>query len=76
MNYPLGVSDNTYGAPWNDIEIEKEIEITLNCVVSFSFLGPQKITDEMIKERINIEIKEGFNSPDLFDIKIKNIDIL
>ena len=45
-NYPPGVTDNTFGSPWNEIEIEKEVEITIKCVVSTSISGPQKLTQE------------------------------
>ena len=37
-NYPPGVSDNTFSAPWNDIEKEIEFCITVNGLVSIQ--GP------------------------------------
>ena len=55
-NYPSGISESTYGAPWNVIEIEKEVEITLKCVVSTTISGPRVLTvddeHEIISELI------------------------
>ena len=57
-NYPPGVSDSTFGAPWNDIEIEKEVVITLKTTLQVSFQGPAQISDEQILEAMKEVIKE------------------
>lgn len=57
-NYPPGVSDSTYGAPWNDVEIEREVVIVLKTTMSVSFPGPDDIDDDTILESIKEVIKE------------------
>ena len=52
INYPPGVSDSTYGAPWNDIEEEREVTITLKACISVSFQGPARISEYEIVESI------------------------
>lgn len=78
-NYPPGVSDFSFGAPWNEIEIEKEVEITIKCVVSTSVSGPQKLSieekDEIIesitKSRFKeLEIIDGIYYPEIINITI------
>ena len=51
-NYPPGISDSTYGAPWNNVEEEREVTITLSASIVASFQGPDKITEEQILEAI------------------------
>ena len=78
-NYPPGVTDNTFDAPWNEIEIEKEVEITIKCVVSTSISGPQKLTEEEENEIIEsitksrfkeLEIIDGIYYPEIININI------
>lgn len=78
-NYPPGVSDFSFGAPWNDIEIEREVEVTIKCVISTSVSGPQKLSieeeDEIIesitKSRFKeLEIIDGIYYPEIININI------
>lgn len=78
-NYPLGVSDSSFGAPWNDIEIEKEVEVTLKCVISTSIPGPRRITEEEKEEIIEsicrdrlkeIDIIDGIDCVDIVNVKV------
>ena len=78
-NYPPGVSDFSFGAPWNELEIEREVEVTIKCVVSTSVSGPQKLSieeeDEIIesitKSRFKeLEIIDGIYYPEIININI------
>lgn len=78
-NYPPGVTDNTFDAPWNEIEIEKEVEITIKCVVSTLISGLQKLTEEEENEIIEsitksrfkeLEIIDGIYNPEIININI------
>ena len=78
-NYPPGVSDSSFGAPWNDIEIEREVEVTIKCVISTSVSGPQELTIEeeneiiesITKDRFKeLEIIEGIYNPEIININI------
>ena len=78
-NYPPGVSDFSFGAPRNEIEIEKEVEITIKCVVSTSVSGPQKLSneeeDEIIKSITKsrfeeLKIIDGIYNPEIININI------
>ena len=78
-NYPPGVSDSSFGAPWNELEIEKEVEITIKCVVSTSISGNQKLNneeeDEIIKSITKsrfeeLEIIDGIYNPEIIDINV------
>ena len=78
-NYPPGVSENTYGAPWNDIEIEKQVEVTIKCVISTSISGPQYLTEyekneiieSITKSRFKeLEIIDGIYYPEIININI------
>jgi hypothetical protein len=53
-NYPDGVNENTPNAPWN--EIEKTIDVVLECTMSISFSHPP--TDEEVYESIDCFIEE------------------
>ena len=79
-NYPPGVTDNTFDAPWNEIDIEKEVEITIKCVVSTSISGLQKLTEEDENEIIESITKSRFKELEIIDgiyyPKIINITIL
>lgn len=57
-NYPPGVSDSTYGAPWNNIEEEREVIITLKTIINVSLPGPSEYSEEDILESIK-EIVES-----------------
>lgn len=59
-NYPPGVSDSTYGAPWNNVEEEREVTITLKAVISTSFPGPSQYSEEKVLESIKKIIEEDF----------------
>jgi hypothetical protein len=77
-NYPPGVSDSTYGAPWNDIEIDKTVIITLkvNIITSFqSFQGPDKIETEQILNSIKSIIKEDLKNTSE-DYEIIDIELI
>ena len=78
-NYPPGVTDNTFGSPWNEIEIEKEVEITIKCVVSTLISGLQKLNEEEENEIIEsitksrfkeLEIIDGIYNPEIININI------
>ena len=78
-NYPPGVSDFSFGAPWNELEIEREVEVTIKCVVSTSVSGPQKLTEEEENEIIEsitksrfkeLEIIDGVYNPEIININI------
>ena len=78
-NYPLGVNDSSFGAPWNDIEIEKEVEVTIKCVISTSISGPQELSIEEENEIIKsitksrfeeLEIIDGIYNPEIININI------
>ena len=78
-NYPPGVTDNTFDAPWNEIEIEKEVEVTIKCVISTSVSGPQKLSNEEENEIIEsitksrfkeLEIIDGIYNPEIININI------
>lgn len=79
-NYPPGVSENSYGAPWNDIEIEREVEVTIKCVISTSIPGPQVLTTEEENEIIESITKSRFEELEIIDgiyyPEITNITIL
>lgn len=79
-NYPPGVNDNTYGAPWNVIEIEKEVEITLKCVVSTTISGPRALNNEDEDNIIRQEIEDKINGFNYIygidDVELINIEIL
>ena len=79
-NYPPGVSENTYSAPWNDIDIEKEVEVTIKCVISTSIPGPQVLTMEEENEIIEFITKSRFEELEIIDgiyyPEIINITIL
>ena len=57
-NYPPGVSDSTYGAPWNDVEEEREVTITLKVITSVSFPGPSQPSEEEVLESIKKIVEE------------------
>ena len=78
-NYPPGVSDSSFGAPWNELEIEREVKVTIKCVISTSISGPQKLSieeeDEIIKSITKsrfeeLEIIEGIYNPEIININI------
>ena len=78
-NYPPGVSDFSFGAPWNELEIEREVEVTIKCVVSTSVSGPQKLSieeeDEIIESITKskfkeLEIIDGVYNPEIININI------
>ena len=78
-NYPPGVTNSTFGAPWNEIEIEREVEVTIKCVISTSVSGPQKLSNEeeneiiksMTKSRFEeLEIIDGIYNPEIININI------
>ena len=50
-NLPPGVSNNTFGAPWNNIEREIKIEMSFSFNTTVSFEGPS--TEDMIQDRID-----------------------
>ena len=78
-NYPPGVNSFSFGAPWNDIEIEKEVEVILNCVISTTIPGPRRIT-EVEKEEIiesicrdrlkEIDVIDGIDYVDIVNVKV------
>lgn len=76
-NYPPGVSDSTYGAPWNDVEIEKEVTITLKSFITTSFPGPAQIEDsqvlESIKEIVKEDLKKTSEDYEIIDIEVENV---
>lgn len=57
-NYPPGISDSTYGAPWNNVEEEREVTITLKAVIGTSFPGPSQYSEEEILESIKQIVEE------------------
>ena len=78
-NYPPGVSDSSFGAPWNELEIEREVEVTIKCVISTSVSGPQKLSNEEENEIIEsitksrfeeLEIIDGIYNPEIININI------
>ena len=78
-NYPSRVNNSSFGAPWNDIEIEKEVEVTIKCVISTSIPGPQVLTNEEENEIIEsitksrfeeLEIIDGIYNPEIININI------
>ena len=78
-NYLPSVTDNTFDALWNEIEIEKEVEITIKCVVSTSISEPQKLTKEeenkiiesITKSRFKkLEIIDGIYNPEIINITV------
>ena len=78
-NYPPGVSDSSFGAPWNELEIEREVEVTIKCVISTSISGSQKLSieeeDEIIKSITKsrfeeLEIIDGIYNPEIININI------
>lgn len=72
-NYPPGCSHDTYGAPWNEIEIEKEVTVVVKTTVHLSFPGPDKIDQEDINEAVKEQINEDFRKMD-YDIEEIIID--
>lgn len=75
-NYPTGVSDSTYGAPWNDVEIEETVIITLKAFITTSFPGPTQIEDELvlksIKSIIEEDLKKTSEDYEIVDIEVEN----
>ena len=78
MGYPLGVNETTENAPWNVIEIEREVEITLKCVVSTTISSKKSkeeeniIIEQLVKDRVqHINVIHGFD-----DIEVNKIEIL
>ena len=78
-NYPPGVSDSSFDAPWNELEIEREVEVTIKCVISTSISGPQKLSIEEENEIIKsitksrfeeLEIIDGIYNPEIININI------
>lgn len=68
-NLPPGCSDSMYGAPWNDIEIEREVEVVLKTYITVSFPGPDKSIDESdIENAIKEIVKEDLAKID-YDIE-------
>lgn len=55
-NLPPGVSNSTYGAPWNDVEIELEVTISLGTSIPGPLLGEE--LDMTISEYKSEVIKE------------------
>ena len=63
-NYPPGVSDNTFGAPWND----EEFNFAFKIYCSGSVNGP--LSSEDYKEKvceIKSEIEKQLNEIDFLD---------
>ena len=79
-NYPPGVSDSSFGAPWNELEIEREVEVTIKCVISTSISGPQKLSIEEENEIIKSITKSRFEELEIIDgiynSEIININIV
>lgn len=78
-NYPPGVSDFSFDAPWNELEIEREVEVTIKCVISTSVSGPQKLSNEEEDEIIEsitrnrfeeLETIDGIYNPEIININI------
>ena len=71
-NYPPGVSGSTYGAPWNEEEEEREVEITLKANIIASFPGPAQINEyevmEAIKEIVEEDLKKTSEDYEIVDI--------
>ena len=79
-NYPPGVSDSSFDAPWNELEIEREVEVTIKCVISTSISGPQKLSIEEENEIIKSITKSRFEELEIIDgiynSEIININIV
>lgn len=76
-NYPDGVSNSTYGAPWNDIEEEVSEEVVLSIEGGIYMPGPLSKHDiesciQAEKDELYREIEDVLNKyiPD-FEFKIK-----
>lgn len=72
-NYPPGCSDSTYGAPWNDEEFEREVEVVLKSYITVSFKGPASIDEEEIVKAVKEQVREDLSkiNYDIEDIIVK-----
>ena len=79
-SYPPGVSDSSFDAPWNELEIEREVEVTIKCVISTSVSGSQKLSIEEENEIIKSITKSRFEELEIIDgiynSEIININIV
>jgi hypothetical protein len=54
-NYPAGVSDSTYGAPWNEEEQDFEFTIKVKGTLYTDGPLPQSELDEIFTDLLRIE---------------------
>lgn len=73
-NYPDGVYSWTEDAPWNDQDLEIEVEVTLRTVIPLSYKGSVKLTEGLIKQDVEEKIKDELK--DLEYYSLANIYIL
>lgn len=73
-NYPPGVSDSTYGAPWNDIDEKREVTITLKACISVSFQGPARISEYEILQSIKDVVEEDLKKT-VEDYEVVSVDL-
>ena len=79
-NLPPGVSDSTYGSPWNEYEINGYIDLRI--FVTTSMAGPVarsewlELATEQVKGLLEHDIKKKLNSIDgVNDMEIIDIQI-
>lgn len=58
------VDTNEYGAPWNQIDKEVYVTITVRACIGVSFPGPANISESQIKTAVSEQIKEHFSNTD------------
>lgn len=72
-NYPPGVSENTYGAPWNDISFGIAVEVKLE--FSFTVPGPRSKADlDEVKQEYIKEVMAKIKDLDC-EYKIRDINV-
>lgn len=69
----MEVPNNEFGAPWNDVEKEVYVTITLRTCVTASFKGPSNPSQHDIEKVVKEHIKDAFASTD-YSVEDINFD--
>lgn len=58
----MEVPNDEYGAPWNDMDFERTVTITVKVTIPVSFKGPANISESMIRLAVVQKIKDDLES--------------
>lgn len=58
----MEVPNDEYGAPWNDMNFERTVDITITVTIPVSFKGPANISESMIRLAVAEKIKEDLGN--------------